>query len=330
MRRILLALLVTALGTATGCSFDAADFPLPGTTISGAKYSVGIELSSVLNLPGKAKVFAHGVDVGRLQRVDLSDRGALATVDIRAGVQLSTGTRAEIRQASLLGETYIALLPPTAATREYLRDGDTIPLAQTAAATNIEDMLRGMAEVVSSGRVGRLAEFVRSVNAAFPGSTADFARIAAAGRATATDLAAHTDDIDRILDAAAAITSTLNAHRGLVDETLQYGPQRAVGQSEVLFGVVNLLIAVRNLTVPIGGLLLPVAPELRQIVATFTPAVLTIAASDSTLPYTVDRLNTLLRDRLIPFFATTPNVRVTTPDGPDQLIRTLRSIGMLP
>ncbi|WP_280265680.1 MlaD family protein [Nocardia wallacei] len=328
-RRVLLVLLAAMLPVAAGCGFDAADFPLPSTRVGGEKYTIRIELSSVLNLPEKAEIVSRGVDVGRLQRVDPAARGAVASVDIEGGTRLPADTRAEIRQSSLLGDTYIALLPPPGPPRRYLRDGDTIPMSNTAAATNIEDMLRGMADVVSSGRYGRFAEMVRSFNAAFPASGQDFARIAAAGRETAAELAAHTDDIDRILDSAEAVTGTLDEHRALVDDTLRFGPERAVGQSEVLFGVVNLLVAVRNLTVPIGGLLLPVAPELRQIIATFTPAILTAAGADITVPETVDRINALLRDRLVPFFSAPPNIRVHPDGDADQLINTLRSIGML-
>lgn len=326
-------LTLSALLLLVGCSFDPAEFPLPGTTVTGPKYTLRIELSSVLNLPAKAKVVAQGLDIGRLRHVELTDRGAVAVVDVQATTRLPDGTRAEIRQSSLLGDTYLALLPPSDSATGLLGDGDTIPLSHTAAATNVEDMLRGMADVVTSGRFGRLAEMIRDFNAAFPADDKDFARIAAAGRATAADLAAHTGEIDRILDSAEAVTATLDANRALVDDVLRYGPRRAIGQSDVLFGVVNLLMALRDLTVPIGGLLLPVAPELRQIVATFTPAILTIANADITVPRSLDRVTALLRDRLIPFLSQSPNIQITgiadPASGADRLVAVLRSIGML-
>ncbi len=320
-----------------GCGFNPADLPIPGTYVSGDKYSIKIELSSALNLPDKAKVIAEGVDVGVMDHVDLVGNRAVATVDVKSDVQLPVSTRAELRQSTILGEIYISLLPPKDTGGPYLADGGVIPIAQTAPADNVEDLLRGMSSLITGGRVTELQDMVTQFNAAFPSSGDDFNRIYAAGRDALHDLSANTDDLDRILNSAASITTTMEANRAGVDVALTAGPGRAAGLSTILFGVVDLIFKLGYLTPHISDLLVPIAGDIHDVIKIISPALLTIASADSTVPMNIDRVNKLLRDKLIPFFSAPPNIRVQKVGNgaadasaqADQMILVLRSIGMV-
>ena len=100
-----------------------------------------------------------GVQVGVLDRVQLEGNTAVAFVEIAGNTALADNTRAELRQATSLGDVYIALLSAgghrSAAT---LRDGDTIPLRNTAPADNVEDLLRSMSNLVGGGAIGTLQD----------------------------------------------------------------------------------------------------------------------------------------------------------------------------
>ncbi|MBH0780653.1 MlaD family protein [Nocardia bovistercoris] len=101
---------LTTLALLTGCAFDPAALPVPGTGVSGETYRLRIEFADVLNLPRGAKVIANGVQIGRLTNLTAADptpatpdRPArpghiLAEVAIESSVRLATGTRAALRQ----------------------------------------------------------------------------------------------------------------------------------------------------------------------------------------------------------------------------------------
>lgn len=338
VRRLLPLLAVVALVTA-GCGLRATDIPIPGTYLAGPTYTIRIEFGSALNLPDRAKVIAEGVDVGMLDRVELVGDTAVATVDLKDGVRLPKTTQAELRQSTILGDIHIALQAPPNAGPPFLVDGDVISREQTVPAANVEDILRALSNIVTGGRFAELQELVNSVNAAFPTDPAELDRIVAGGRNALHDMATRSDDIDSILAAAASVTTTLEANKSGVDRTLTLGPSRAEGLSDVLFGLVQLIIDGGQLAVYVGDLALPFEGDLRDIVRTLTPAALTVAYSDITVPMNVDRMNRLLREKLIPFFSAPPNIRIqrVTPEAvaadatvqSDQLIQVLRSIGLV-
>ncbi|MDI9897855.1 MlaD family protein [Rhodococcus sp. IEGM 1381] len=331
---------VLVIGTViAGCSANPADLPIPGSYVDGDKYTVDIEFSSVLNLPAKAKVIVDGVDAGVLDHVTLVDHKAVATVDLSADVRLPKLTIAELRQSTILGEIYISLQPPeNDSSADELADGDVIPLERTVPADNVEDVLRGLADVVTGGHVVELQEAVNNVNAAVPHDPQMFDRVNNAARAAIADLGANTGDIDRILAAAEGVSNTLVRQESGLTRVLDLGPSRAQGLSEVLFSVVNLIFALGYMSHNVGDVLGPPYPELSGAIGIILPAIMTISSADTTVPMNAEKVNTLLRERLVPFFSTTPNIAIDSfraegvPDPgvrADEMIGVLRSIGIV-
>lgn len=331
-----------------GCGLDPVDLPIPGSYVAGEKYSVEIEFASVLNLPRKAKVVIDGVDAGVLEKVELVGTTAVATVDLSSAVQLPKGTQAELRQSTILGEIYIALLPPTesADTAEssgaempteagFLADGDVIPIERTVPADNVEDVLRGLSNVVAGGHYVQLQEAVDNFNAAVPPDPAVLDSVNTAARAALADIGDNTDEIDRILAAAEGVSTTIVERQSGVDRILTVGPSRASGLSEVLFSVVHLIFTLGYMSQNIGDVLAEPYDELHDAVGIIAPALVTIGSADSTVPMNVEKVNNLLRDRLIPYFQSTPNIalRSVSVEGAtaraDDMIGILRGIGIV-
>ncbi|WP_045198809.1 MlaD family protein [Rhodococcus sp. B7740] len=344
MRRAVIGLCCVALLSA--CSVDPAELPIPGSYVSGEKYSLKIEFASVLNLPEKAKVIVEGVDAGVLDTVDLVGSTAVATVDLSADVQLPTDTVAELRQSSILGEIYISLQPPSDANASagsgssssgpYLRDGDVIPVERTVPADNVEDVLRGLSNIVTGGHYVELQEAVNNVNAAIPPDPAQVDKINSAARAALTDIGDNTGEIDRILAAAESVSNTVVTQRDGVERVLELGPRRSDGLSEVLFSVVHMIFMLGYMSQNVGDVLAGPYPELRGAVDIIAPALITISNADTTVPMNMEKANTLLRERLIPYFESTPNIAVrsvSTDQGAgalaDDMIGILRGIGIV-
>lgn len=183
---------LVALVTA-GCSTSGlASLPLPHPGVGKGGYSLTAVFENALNLPAFAKVRLAGADVGQLDAIEARDYTAVAKLRIRDGVQLPKGTTVELRSATPLGDVFISVKPPRNAppNAPMLKDGDTIGLADTAAAATVENLLTGAAVLVNGGAVQNLTDIING-----------------AGKAAGTDggknfrqLVGHTNDLLSTMD----------------------------------------------------------------------------------------------------------------------------------
>ena len=99
--------------------------------------------SNVTGLESDDFVRIAGVEVGKVQKINVNDDGTL-TVDFTAddSVVLTEGTRAVIRYDDLIGGRYLALVGGAGGTKK-LNPGDTIPLAQTEPALDLDALIGG-------------------------------------------------------------------------------------------------------------------------------------------------------------------------------------------
>lgn len=342
--RAVAALVAGAVLSATSaCSLDPTRLPVPGSFQPADKYRIGIEFSSVLNLPARAKVESGGVQVGVLDRVELVDNTAVAYVDLAGDVKLPENIRAELRQATILGDIYIALFPPETPSSTSLNDGDIVPIAHTAPADNVEDALRSAANLVSGGSVGMLQESVLDLNRAFPKDRGELLRVKDKISGVLNDLAANQATIDAILSSMENISDSVVAHTDTFDRLVTEGPAKLKGLSAVILSIVQLIVDARGIGEHGGALLNPMMPDLMQILSTISPFVATVSTADTTIPVVSDKLLALVRDKLIPFFGNGgPRYTVSdihAPDGSlgispspsaDDLIRAMQTMGLMP
>lgn len=333
IRRWLVAALVACACLVSGCSLDPARLPVPGAYVPIGKYSIKIEFSSVLNLPARAKVDLGGVQVGVLDRVQLVGSTAVAYVDVNNSVKLPQNTRAELRQATVLGDIYIALLPAENPGPSHLHDGDTIPLRNTVPADNVEDILRSVSTLVSGGSLSTLEESVANFNNAFSKDPAELDRMRQKLAGMLRDLAANQDKIDEILTSTERVSNGLLAETGAFDRLINEGPVRLRAMSAVLPSIVQLLVCAQDLGRYGGELFVPNTPDLLQMLSYITPTVKTIASADTTLPAMADKMIALIRDKLIPFYSNGGprlSVSVNPATRADEAIAAMRTMGMLP
>ncbi|WP_287034218.1 MlaD family protein [Mycobacterium sp.] len=317
----------------SGCSLDPARLPVPGAYVPIGKYTIKIEFSSVLNLPARAKVDLGGVQVGVLDRVQLVASTAVAYVDVNNSVKLPQNTRAELRQATVLGDIYIALLPADNPAPSHLHDGDTIPLRNTVPADNVEDILRSVSSLVTGGSLNTLEESVANFNKAFSKDPAELDRMRQKLAGMLRDLAANQDKLDEILASTERVSNGLLAETGAFDRLINEGPVRLRAMSAVLPSIVQLLVCAQDLGRYGGELLVPNTPDFLQMLSYITPTVQTIASADTSLPAMADKMVALMRDKLIPFYSNGgPRVSVSVDPGTraDEAIAAMRTMGMLP
>ena len=209
------ALMVAALA---GCGVSATDLPLPGGGVEGPSYRLTAVFADALNLPDGAHVKLNGDDIGRVSTIQAQDYTARVTMEVRQDVHLPQGTTAELRQATPLGEVFVAIHPPTQPTAgPPLHEGDTIQLPATEAGASVEDLLASLSSLVNGGGLAQLQTIVHELNAAADGRANQIAHLLGQTTQVMTTLNARTQDIDRILASSQRLTGTLVARRDTID-----------------------------------------------------------------------------------------------------------------
>ena len=160
-------LIVTAL-VATGCKFDGAyDLPLPGDKVDpDDAYAVTADFADALNVVPRTAVFANDVPVGQVTDVERVGWHARVKFVVRKDIDLPENVQIDVRQTSLLGEKYLALVEPAAGTASAARlsDGDKIPLSQTSRNPEVEEVLGALSMLLSGGGVGQLKTISHELN----------------------------------------------------------------------------------------------------------------------------------------------------------------------
>ncbi len=343
MRSGFAVLAALALTLASACSLDPTRLPVPGAYSPADPYRLKIEFSSALNLPARAKVDTGGIQVGVLDHVALDGSTAVAYVDIAGDTKLADNTRAELRQATPLGDIYIALLPPAKPSTAQLGNGDTIPLSQTAPATNVEDVLRSVSNLMAGGAIGTLQDAVIDANKAFPKDPNELTHIQTTIGGILNDLASNQETMSGILLSLENISASLAANTAVFNRLVTEGPAKAAGLSAVTLGILKLVADSKDLGKLGGEVINPVTGDIMQMLSNMTPLIGSMATVDTTIPVIADKLNAMVRDKLIPFFGKggprytitelrppSDNEGVDPADKADQAVSAMRTMGLLP
>ncbi len=216
------AVLLTG-GLLSGC--EATDLPLPGSPVDKDQaISVTVEFDDVLNLVPRSPVKVNDVTVGEV--VDLKRVGwhAEALLRIQDDVDLPADVTADIRQTSLLGEKYVALVEPEGGGSGKLDDGTTIPLAATGRNPELEEVLGALSFLLNGGGVGQLATITREINAVFDGRQDRMRHLLGELRTLVSGLDDQKQDIITAMEALNGFSATLNKEKDTVTAALDEFP----------------------------------------------------------------------------------------------------------
>ncbi|WP_245721803.1 mammalian cell entry protein [Nocardia crassostreae] len=203
----------------------------------------------------------------------------------------------------------------------------------------MEDLLTGLSTFVSGGGLQKMQDIVNQANAVLPAQPADTARIFDVIGRDARDVADNLDASDRLL---AAIQADLAAVRDNATELDALLSERgatdipADAQSLVLtLGIVGSLATVGHALEWASPLL--VAGD--AAAKAFVPMLLGGQPLNLSSPSNLNRLVSLLRDKIIPFAEKGPKVNITSlgvegdpmpaDQQVDRMVATLRMIGLV-
>lgn len=251
---VITALSLTACGTLPGITVEQIPLPSPGGL--GDTIEIFAEFDNALNLPGQAKVRLNGTDVGEVGDIVAKNYKAVVTMNIAESTRIPVGTGAELRQATPLGDVFVALEVPADASAGVMKAGDTLTGATSAAAT-VEDLLVSMTTQVDSGSIASLTQIFNELSTAISGedkylelqgaingfttaisrfnqNSAEVDTAMANTRVLTAQLAAGRNQITAAVNKLPPAIATLNDELGLIVDTLNKSNEVTAATSDFL------------------------------------------------------------------------------------------------
>ncbi|MEZ0365784.1 MlaD family protein [Mycobacterium sp. pUA109] len=182
-------------------SITVNSLPQPGRSYRSG-YDIVVEFANVLNLPDRAKVVEDGTVVGTVTNIDLKSDHVDVTLRIGSEVVVPSNVRATMQQATVLGDTYVALeSAKPGETAPSLRPNGRIPLAQTTSPPQLEDTIANMANFVGSGSIQRAQNTIIGINRVTPSrTTGELPNLVKRVAGDLSDLSDNIDTVDKWLD----------------------------------------------------------------------------------------------------------------------------------
>jgi len=277
-----------------GCSTTLEDLPLPTPGVGADSYRIDAVFTDALNLPQQAKVKLGGVDIGQVQEIDAENYTARVHMAIRAGVNLPVDVRAELRQATPLGDVFVALSSPSAGSdSSRLQPDSTIDIASTSAGASVEELLASASLVVNGGGVSTLQSIIAELDTAMAGRSTDASNILTELTATVTQLNERTDRIDSMLNRTQELSSILGARTEAIDAIAQQLPQLTRTLADNSKGITDVITAAGGTADKLGTFTDETGPALRELLVGAEQTFSSVAAIGDDLDVAMKQLEQL-------------------------------------
>ncbi|MEP9414599.1 MlaD family protein [Gordonia sp. VNQ95] len=339
-RTTLLSLMAMLLAASllTGCSayanFSPEKLPTPQSLRDGRE--VTAEVPTAVNLPLSAKVVVNGIDSGSVQRIEPGGGKTLVRMRIDNDVVVSGTARLELKQDTLLGDTYVSITNPSNPTADALPAGGTLGLAQVAQPVQVEQLMSSLANFLGSGSLPQLGNTFATLNKQFPADPQQVRDIEGVLTDTLDTWAQNTSALDTILTNVAAVTEQLKTMTGTLEFTLS---QAGVDQFRAVSDTTYMVVILARLSEALGPAmpLVPVLSGVTRLIETVVKPILIPGWPDNQIS-NAELLADVINDKLLPYFKNAPglNIRsltiandVSDRDLSQQMVRVFRMLGMV-
>lgn len=226
-RLVMAALLAAVLSSA--CSPPSlSSLPAP-KAVHGATYVLTADFADVLNLPIGAKVKQQGVVIGQVDAISTRDFVAHVRMRIAASVHLASGSTAQIRFTTPLGENYVAVSAPATSDGTTIAAGGHLSQSQTSAAPTIEDAFAALSLLINGGGLDKIGVIVTELNRTIHGRSATIRYVITQMDDLVRNLNGHRADIDAALAGMQSLSTRFAAGNSVIDQALrQFPPALAV------------------------------------------------------------------------------------------------------
>ncbi|MFT4201704.1 MlaD family protein [Gordonia sp. (in: high G+C Gram-positive bacteria)] len=329
------AVLTAVVAVSTGCaSFSVERLPAPG---SGDGWPLHIQFGTVMNLPTEAKVTVNGLKAGSVWKISPAPDYAKVTVRLEPATVVGRDATVELRQDTLLGDTYVAITNPADAYSSPLPHGSTLGKDRVKPPVQVEGLLNSLANFVGGGSLPQLGNTFDRVVEKFPTDTGKTRQATTALVGTLNALAAQQDSLRSLLMSSNSMVSQLAQMESDIRFVLSPQGMQFIDAMTAPAQIVDLLARLQNRLIPIMPLV-PVLKVVTQIVEQVVKPLLIPGWPDyfgqASNPQAM--LN-IFTDRLVPFLKAGPAVNVnkvaiennvSNSQLADMMLRQLRMMGL--
>lgn len=135
--------------TLLGVTYAGVEYLRVPRMLGAGIYTVTLQLPSASGLYEHALVTYRGIEVGKVDRVELDRAGVTAVLGINDGVSIPANSAVSVRGTSAIGEQFVNFEPGGPAAPP-LRDGDVIPAGRVGLPTAVGKLLSSVNDVAAT------------------------------------------------------------------------------------------------------------------------------------------------------------------------------------
>ncbi|MDT5117468.1 MAG: phospholipid/cholesterol/gamma-HCH transport system substrate-binding protein, partial [Mycobacterium sp.] len=180
---------------------------LPNLMWGAGHYRVTLQLPQTGGLYERGNVTYRGVQVGRVESVNLTNTGVAATLSLKSDVSIPADLDAQVHSQSAVGEQFVELIPRSG-NGPALKDGSIIPLDRAAVPTNVNTLLEATNRGLDAIPRDNLKTAVDESYLAVGGLGPDLSRLVKGSTALAIDARANLDPLTALIDQSKPILDT--------------------------------------------------------------------------------------------------------------------------
>ncbi|ETZ97948.1 mce related family protein [Mycobacterium kansasii 824] len=174
---------------------------LPATFGLGT-YGVSADFVAGGGLYKNANVTFRGVQVGRVESVELNPSGVTAEMRLNSGTPIPSNVTATVKSVSAIGEQYVDLVPPANPSPAKLRNGSKIERKNTRIGQDVADLLHKAEALVNSLGDTRLRELLHEAFTATNGTGPELARLVESARLLVDEANTNYPQVAQLIDQA--------------------------------------------------------------------------------------------------------------------------------
>lgn len=243
VQRIRLGLLAIVLGF--GGVVVASSWPDGGTA-----YAAMLEDAS--GLVPRNDVRLNDIIVGEVSGITLEGLRARVAFEVDPDVELPAGTKLEVRQTSLLGEYFLALVPEGGGT---LAPGSVIPLERTRRAAELEAIVSQAGALTAQVNIDNVNRILTSVDTGFAAGPDAVGDLFESMAITASSLSSLRGDLNATIDSIDTLSTRLAPETGTFRTAIERFAAGAEALASSNDGFEQLLPELSQATATLSGLL---------------------------------------------------------------------------
>lgn len=301
--RVVVAGALVAGLTLSGCGFQglySASLP-GGANLGDHPFTITAYFQDVLDLVPQSSVKVNDVPVGKVTAIALDNcpvPNSTAThwcarvkLEVNGSVDLPANAQAEVSQTSLLGEKYVALIPPAPGkgSAQRLANGSRIMFADTTSAPEVEQVLGALSLLLNQGGLTQIQSIAYQLNQALGDPQRQQALRDLIGtngplQTMLKNLDQNKNAITTALDNINSLAATLNEQKSVITDALDTFPQALKILSDQRSQLVGLLQALSNFGAVATRVVTATQKDLVDSLKLLDPVVVKLAETGSALP----------------------------------------------